>query len=41
MANYYNNPSGQLKLVGITGTNGKLQLLLLPLFKKKQVSKLV
>jgi UDP-N-acetylmuramoyl-L-alanyl-D-glutamate--2,6-diaminopimelate ligase len=35
-ANYYNNPSGQLKLVGITGTNGKTTIasLLFQLFKK-------
>ncbi len=35
-ANFYNNPSEQLKLVGITGTNGKTTIasLLYQLFKK-------
>lgn len=35
-SNFYNNPSGQLKLVGITGTNGKTTIatLLFKLFKK-------
>jgi UDP-N-acetylmuramoyl-L-alanyl-D-glutamate--2,6-diaminopimelate ligase len=35
-ANYYNNPSSKLKLVGITGTNGKTTIasLLYQLFKK-------
>nr|WP_269468206.1 UDP-N-acetylmuramoyl-L-alanyl-D-glutamate--2,6-diaminopimelate ligase [Gaetbulibacter sp. NE] len=35
-ANYYGNPSGNLKLVGVTGTNGKttVSTLLYQLFKK-------
>jgi len=35
-ANYYDNPSGNLKLVGVTGTNGKttVSTLLYQLFKK-------
>ena len=35
-ANYYNNPSQELKLVGVTGTNGKTTIasLLYQLFKK-------
>ncbi|MBR9844962.1 MAG: UDP-N-acetylmuramoyl-L-alanyl-D-glutamate--2,6-diaminopimelate ligase [Algicola sp.] len=35
-SNYYNNPSGNLRLVGITGTNGKTTVttLLYQLFKK-------
>lgn len=35
-ANFYNNPSGNLKLIGITGTNGKTTIatLLYQLFKK-------
>lgn len=35
-ANYYNNPSEELKLVGVTGTNGKTTIasLLYQLFKK-------
>ena len=35
-ANYYNHPSGNLKLIGVTGTNGKTTItsLLYQLFKK-------
>jgi UDP-N-acetylmuramoyl-L-alanyl-D-glutamate--2,6-diaminopimelate ligase len=36
-ANYFGNPSEKLKLVGITGTNGKTTIasLLYQLFKKR------
>jgi UDP-N-acetylmuramoyl-L-alanyl-D-glutamate--2,6-diaminopimelate ligase len=36
-ANYYGDPSQNLKLVGITGTNGKTTILLLYQLFKKQV----
>ena len=39
-ANFYDNPSSQLKLIGITGTNGKTSIakLLFDLFKNKKLN---
>lgn len=38
-ANYYDNPSAKLRLVGVTGTNGKTTIasLLYQLFKKRAI----